>query len=203
MSSPHVFHNFSRYAPAPKLQVRGVSSIYRLSVTQLNSEEPFVASVTLVAGEDAGKAASTSGEKVVEESVGGGLGTSPRQVLAGKTALVGSVKQLLARHNIGRNTVEVIFPHGDAPRGAVGSLEEEVEGESGGGGIAGTDGAFLSEGESTTSAHDEAERGQVGAGGRHESDGKPHGRRSHRAHGHGHCSGHGHSHSHATSIDLV
>lgn len=185
-------------------QVRGVSSIQRLSVTQLNSEEPFVASVTLVA--DAGKAA-VSREEVVDKSGAGGQGgaTPGRILAAGTPALAESVKRVLAQHNIGRNTVEmIVLPPGDAPRGAVGRLEEAVHGELGrsGGGGGGNRGAFLSADESRRSGHDQAERGQVGRGGE-ESGGKSHGGGHWHAHGHGQCSGHGHSHGHAASVDLV
>lgn len=173
-------------------QVRGVSSIERLSVTQLNSEEPFVASVTLVA-----KAGPPSTENLVDES-GGGQKTTPRQLLAAATAAVSeAVKSVLVRHNIGRNTVEIVVPADDATGGAVVSFEEETEGESGKGG--GERPALLSAGESR-SKDDEAERGQLG-GGAGASGGNSHGHG--HGHGHGQCSGHGHSHGHAKSADLV
>lgn len=162
-----------------------------------------MASVTLVA--DAGKAAPTSREAVLDKSGGGGQGTTttPGLLLATRTtALVESVKRVLARHNIGRNTVEIVLPQGDVPRGAVGSLEEAAIGGAGSG-FDGVRGALVSAGDSR-SAHDEAERGQVGAGGGgQESGGKSHGAHSHHAHGYGQCSGHGHSHAHAASVDLV
>lgn len=175
------------------IQVRGISSIQRLSVTQLNSEEPFVAAVTLVA--DAGNTAPR--ENFSDENDGGGQGLTPGRLLAaGTAALAESVKRVLDRHNIGRNTVEiVVLPPGDSRCGPFGSLGEAARGESGSRG--GEDRAAC------LSAGDEAERGHIGAGAAGESGGKSHGGHSH-AHGHGQCSGHGHSHGHAAaSVDLV
>lgn len=165
-----------------------------------------MASVTLVA--DAGKTASR--EDVLDKGDGGGQGTATtipgRLLAAGTTALAASAKRVLVRHNIGRNTVEIVFPSAggsDSPRGAVGSLEEAAKGDSGGSG--GGRGAVSSAAgqRSRSSVHDEAERGELGAGGGAGS-GRSHGGHSHvHGHGHGQCSGHGHSHGHASSVDLV
>eukprot|EP00752_Nemacystus_decipiens_P012010 g10648.t1 len=179
------------------LKVRGISSIQRLSVTQLNSEEPFVASVTLVAVPDAGTAAPASREEVLDRGGGGELDAALGRVsAAGTTALADSVKRVLTQHNIGRNTVEIVLPQAHEPRGRAGSLEEAAEGESAG------SGPFLSA-DKSRSAHDEAERAQPVAGRGQESGGESQGGHSHHAHGHGQCSGHGHSHAHAASVDLV
>lgn len=180
--------------------MRGISSIQRLSVTQLNSEEPFVASVTLVV--DAER--TVYREEVLGKSEGGGEGTIyPGRILAaGTTALADSVKGVLARHNIGRNTVEIILPStSDSPLGEVGSLGEGAKGEADSTGGGDRDrGAFLSANESR-GGRNEAERRQLGAGGAWGGRGMSHG-----GHGHGHgqqCSGHGHSRAHAASVDLV
>lgn len=174
--------------------MRGVSSIQRLSVTQLNSEEPFVASVTLVAG--AGRAPFSTEEALDLHKKDGGItqgitpGITPGRLLAaGTTAVAESVKRVLARHNIGRNTVEIVLPPGDAPRGAAGSLEGAAKG------------TFLSSADESRSGHDEAERGKLGGGGG-ESGPNSHGWQSH-GHGHGQYSGHGHAHGHASSVDIV
>ena len=158
-----------------------------------------MASVTLVA--DAGN---TGGE-------GRRIASPPPEpfLAAGTAALAASVKRVLARHNVGRNTVEIVPPASDSPRGgALGGLEEGARGDDSGsrgrGGGRGDRGAFLAADESR-SGHDEAERGQLGGaggGGGGGGGGKSHGGHSH-GHAPGQCSGHGHSHAHAAAVDLV
>ncbi|CAM9713503.1 unnamed protein product, partial [Scytosiphon promiscuus] len=98
------------------LKVRGVSSIESLSVTQLNSEEPFVAAVTVVAAH--------SGSDSISRAEGHGetdrFGREPKaersrlavgdwaNAAAAPAAVVECVRRVLAGHNIGRNTVEIV-----------------------------------------------------------------------------------------------
>eukprot|EP00903_Cladosiphon_okamuranus_P007729 g7489.t1 len=185
------------------LEVRGISSIQGLSVTQLNSGDPFVASVTLVAEVD--ENASREEAAVGKTEGGREEGATPGRALAARnvaktTALAGAVKAVLARHNIGRNTVEIVLTAGDPPRGEGAGFEDGAKGEAGSGGGDGW-GACLSAGGSR-GGRNEAERRQHGAGGRGGSGSKSHGGHSH-GHGHGQCSGHGHSHAHAASVDFV
>lgn len=116
------------------LQVRGVSSVRSLSVIQLNSEEPFVASLTLVIAADdnstAGGGGGSSGGGVPHREasapIAGGVGRhpQPREVLD-------SAKAVLARHNIGRSTVELEVLEDESRS----SVERVVSGGGAGGGL--------------------------------------------------------------------
>lgn len=65
-------------------QVHGVSAVQRLSVIQLNSEEPFVASVTVA--------------------------ISPATAAAGlRERILDATKEALSGHNIGHSTVEIVI----------------------------------------------------------------------------------------------
>ncbi|CAB1105297.1 unnamed protein product [Ectocarpus sp. CCAP 1310/34] len=162
------------------LKVPGISKIQSLSVTQLNSEEPFVAAVTIVADPEVGGASTKSAERLGN----GGVGAAQTR-RGGATGLVEAVKLVLGSHNIGRNTVEVVLRHrDDAARGGATEGTPPKRNRETGRQLCGV--------ESDGGGH-EAERG---AGGR---AGLEHDRRSH-----GQCSGHGHSHSHSSrAVDLV
>lgn len=181
-------------------QVRGISSVERLSVTQLNSEEPFVASVTLVAEAGGGDG---GGHKI------GGLGLLAAG--SGGLGLAESVKRVLAGHNIGRNTVEIVLPAAAAADGAAGSLGKRANGDSAYPYRGAVDVSVSVSSSSAVEAHsdsdgthDEGERGHAhhGGSGGEGSGGNSHGGHSH-GHGHGQCSGHGHSHGHAATVEVV
>ncbi|CAN0387460.1 unnamed protein product, partial [Ectocarpus fasciculatus] len=165
------------------LKVPGISTIQSLSVTQLNSEEPFVATVTVVAEPEVGGA----------EGLGnGGVGGAPQTARGGATALLEAVKRVLGNHNIGRNTVEVVLRHGnDAARGGGGGGGGATEGAPPNGNCERERGRQSSGVESDGCRH-EAERGR--GGGCNGSAG------SHGRHSHGQCSGHGHSHAHSSTV---
>lgn len=97
---PHLSRHKRRFAwppepgadtPGPMLflltytvQIQGISSVQRLSVIQLNSEERYVATATLaVRGSEAGDA-------------------------AGWARVLDATKRVLAKHNIGHSTVELV-----------------------------------------------------------------------------------------------
>ncbi|CAM9223134.1 unnamed protein product [Ectocarpus sp. 12 AP-2014] len=166
------------------LKVPGISKIQSLSVTQLNSEEPFVAAVTVVADPEVGGALTTTAEALEN----GGLGGAQTR-RGGATGVVEAVKLVLGSHNIGRNTVEVVLRHGDdAARGGAteGALPNGYR-ETG----------RQSSGVETDGGGHEAERGAGGSC--NGSAGLEYDRRSH-----GQCSGHGHSHAHSSrAVDMV
>ncbi|CAM9384658.1 unnamed protein product [Ectocarpus sp. 8 AP-2014] len=167
------------------LKVPGISKIQSLSVTQLNSEEPFVAAVTVVADPEVGSASITAAEGLENGGVGA---TQTRR--GGATGLVQAVKLVLGSHNIGRNTVEVVLRHGDdAPRrgGATEGAPPNGNWEAGrqSSGVDESDGG-----------EHEAERGAGGSC--NGSAGLEHDR-----HSHGQRSGHGHSQAHSSTADIV
>lgn len=166
---------FLRSMASPR-QVPGLSAIQSLSVTQLNSEEPFVAAVTVVAEPEAG-----GSSRKAEELENGGVG-APQMGRGGATALVEAVKRVLGNHNIARNTVEVVLRRGDdvARGGATEGAPPNGNWERG----------RQSSGIESDGCRHEAERGAGGGcNGRHS---------------HGQCSGHGHSHAHSsTVVDMV
>ena len=91
-------------------QVPGVFSIRSLSVTQLNSEEQFIASLTLITSTPTPTATPppsfTNGDPSPKDNW---MGEVEGRGDAGHAQVVlGSVKSVLANHNIGRNTVEML-----------------------------------------------------------------------------------------------
>ncbi|CAN0025780.1 unnamed protein product [Ectocarpus sp. 12 AP-2014] len=178
-----------RSADLPRLRkelskVPGISKIQSLSVTQLNSEEPFVAAVTVVADPEVGGASTTAAEALEN----GGVGAAQTR-RGGATGVVEAVKLILGSHNIGRNTVEVVLRHGDdaARGGATEGAPPNGNRETG----------RQSSGVESDGVGHEA---KLGAGGScNGSAGLEHDRRSH-----GQCSGHGHSHAHSSrAVDMV
>lgn len=210
--APLVF-SFARQNP----QIRGVSSIQSLSVTQLNSEETFVASVTVVAAINSGSTSTAESREIKGRGRGAREEVAPgnwASTTSSLSAVAESVRRVLAGHNIGRNTVEIVSPavaagvrEGDTGRAFAGGVDGPSANGDGGGWIEDT-GQQLSPAIARDSGGDRvAETGGEGAleeGGSGGSGGNSHGGHSHgHGHGHGHCSGHGHSHDHASTVDLV
>lgn len=161
-------------------QVPGVSSIQTLSVTQLNSEESFVASITLNISTPINGAPSPA-----ENGTDAG-----RLAAAVATTILNSVKSILTKHNIGRNTVEIL-PQGQGP--AYGSSEETIHVISGEG-DRGHEHGHSAAGAGDAGEVPTANGGHAHAHSPHGADINSHDGHAHDGHSHAHSQGHGEGH---------